>query len=165
MKIVLNSIQTEDSSSYDVQSTDEDAIINQALEIINKRMYSRIGKVTGTETAKQFVKLQLGLMESECFSVLFLDQKNQVIAFEKMFYGTIDSAAVYTRPVVCAVLKHNAASVIFAHNHPSGICTPSEADHHITRRLKDALNLIDVKVLDHLIVGESVLSFAEQDYI
>ena len=83
-------------------------------------------------------------------------------AFEKLFRGTIDGASVYPREVVKAALMHNAAAVIFAHNHPSGVAEPSKADEAITKRLKDALSLIDVRVLDHLVVGEEVISFAER---
>ena len=83
-----------------------------------------------------------------------LDNQNRLIVFETLFQGTIDGASVYPREVVRRVLAHNAAAVIFAHNHPSGVAEPSRADHAITQRLKDALALIDVRVLDHLIIGE-----------
>jgi DNA repair protein RadC len=93
---------------------------------------------------------------------LFLDNRNRVITFEKMFYGTIDGASVYPREVVRMALKTNAAAVIFAHNHPSGVAEPSQADEQITQRLKEALALVDIRVLDHLIVGDEVVSFAER---
>ena len=91
-----------------------------------------------------------------------MDNRNRVITFEKLFRGTIDGASVYPREVVKACLSHNAAAVIFAHNHPSGVAEPSQADIAITDRLKKALALVDVRVLDHLIVGEEVISFAER---
>ena len=91
-----------------------------------------------------------------------MDNRNRVITFEELFRGTIDGASVYPREVVKACLSHNAAAVIFAHNHPSGVAEPSLADERITKRLKDALALIDVRVLDHLIVGEEVISLAER---
>jgi len=91
-----------------------------------------------------------------------MDNRNRVITFEKLFRGTIDGASVYPREVVKACLSHNAAAVIFAHNHPSGVAEPSQADIAITERLKKALALVDIRVLDHLIVGEEVISFAER---
>ena len=98
--------------------------------------------------------------------VLFLDNQNRLIHQDILFYGTINSASVYPREVVKAVLRHNAAAVIFAHNHPSGVAEPSEADKIITRKLISALALIDVPVLDHLIVADvSVISFAERGLI
>ena len=96
---------------------------------------------------------------------MFLDNRHRVISFDRMFNGTIDGASVYPREVVRAAINHNAAAVIFAHNHPSGVAEPSRADEQITRRLKDALALIDVRVLDHMIVGDEVVSFAERGLI
>lgn len=96
---------------------------------------------------------------------MFLDNRHRVITFEEMFRGTIDGASVYPREVVKAALQHNAAAVIFAHNHPSGVAEPSQADQAITKRLIEALLLVDVRVLDHLVVGEQVVSFAERGLI
>ena len=90
----------------------------------------------------------------EVFAVLFLDNKHRVIGFEKMFYGTVDGAAVYPREVVRRALEYNAASVIVAHNHPSGVAEPSQADRDVTERLRRALDLIDVRILDHLVIGD-----------
>ena len=92
----------------------------------------------------------------------FLDTRHGVIAFEELFHGTIDGATVYTREVVKAALACNAAAVIFCHNHPSGVSEPSLADQAITRRLKGALELVDIRVLDHLVVGSEITSFAER---
>ena len=93
---------------------------------------------------------------------MFLDNRNTLIEFREMFHGTVDQAAVYPREVVKAALEVNAAAVIFAHNHPSGETDPSQADLRITARLKDALSLMEIRVLDHLIVGRDVTSFAER---
>jgi DNA repair protein RadC len=93
---------------------------------------------------------------------MFLDNQHHLISFEELFFGTIDSASVYPREVVKAALKTNAAAVIFAHNHPSGDATPSQADKRITQRLKDALALVDIRVLDHIVIGDSAVSFAER---
>lgn len=93
---------------------------------------------------------------------MFLDNQHRLIAFEELFFGTIDSASVYPREVLKAALKVNAAAIILAHNHPSGDATPSQADKQITQRLKEALALVDIRVLDHIVVGDSAISFAER---
>ncbi|WP_345544405.1 RadC family protein, partial [Streptomyces chitinivorans] len=110
---------------------------------------------------RNFLRMKLCEREHEVFAVLFLDSRHGVIAYDEMFTGTIDGAAVYPREVVKAALLHNAAAVIFAHNHPSGVTNPSESDKRLTKRLKDALLLVDVRVLDHLVVGRNISSFAE----
>ena len=144
--------------------SNDDAIIESALKILESRILYDPGSpsMTSPQASKDFVKLQLATYEHEVFACLFMDNRNRVIAFEELFRGTIDGASVYPREVVKACLSHNAAAVIFAHNHPSGVSEPSQADKSITKRLKDALALIDVRVLDHLIVGEEVTSFAEK---
>jgi DNA repair protein RadC len=97
------------------------------------------------------------------FAVLFLDTHHRAISYEELFHGTIDGASVHPREVVNAALRHNAAAVILSHNHPSGVAEPSEADRRITQRLKDALALVDVRVLDHFVVAtEGSVSFAER---
>ncbi len=111
---------------------------------------------------RQYLSAQLASYPHEVFACLFLDNRNRVITFEKMFYGTIDGASVYPREVVRMALKKNAAAVIFAHNHPSGVAEPSRADEQITQRLKEALALVDVRVLDHFVIGDEVVSFAER---
>ena len=144
--------------------SNDDAIIESALKILESRILYDPGSpsMTSPQASKDFVKLQLATYEHEVFACLFMDNKHRVITFDKLFRGTIDGASVYPREVVKACLSHNAAAVIFAHNHPSGISEPSLADKSITKRLNDALALIDVRVLDHLIVGEEVTSFAER---
>jgi DNA repair protein RadC len=144
--------------------SNDDAIIESALKILESRiMYkSDSPSLTTPQASKNFVKLQLATYEHEVFACLMLDNRNRVIAFRELFRGTIDGASVYPREVVKQVLADNAAAVIFAHNHPSGIAEPSQADIAITERLKKALALIDVRVLDHLIVGDQVTSFAER---
>lgn len=101
----------------------------------------------------------------EVFSCLFLDNKHRVIEYEELFKGTIDSATVHPREVLRRAIHHNAAAVIFAHNHPSGVAEPSQADHRITDKLKDVLGMVDVRVLDHFIIGDDVVSFAERGYL
>lgn len=115
---------------------------------------------------KHFVQLHLGGRGHEVFAVLFLDAQNRLLQFEEMFRGTLTQTSVYPREVVVRALALNAASVILAHNHPSGAAEPSRADEHLTRALAAALKLVDVRVLDHLVVGRGeVVSFAERGLI
>ena len=105
-------------------------------------------------------------MPYEVFACLYLDNRHRVIALEELFRGTIDGASVHPREVVRQALKHNGAAVIFAHNHPSGVAEPSDADRRLTQRLKDALALVDIRVLDHFVVGDGdVVSFAERGWL
>ncbi len=117
------------------------------------------------QETRQYLSDRLRDYKHEVFAALFLDQRHRVICFEELFNGTIDGAAVYPREVVKKALQHNAAALIFAHNHPSGIAEPSDADQRITLRLKDALALVDIRVLDHFVVGDEVVSFAERGMI
>lgn len=141
----------------------DDAIIKKALQILEQRIDYKTESLTFTspDDSKNYVKLQLAELQYEMFSCMFLDNRHRVIKFEKMFRGTINGASVHPREVVKEALANNSAAVIFAHNHPSGVSDPSEADKHITRQLKDALALVDIRVLDHLIVGDEIISFAE----
>ncbi len=113
-----------------------------------------------------FLRSKLALIEHEVFGCLFLNNKHQILEYEELFTGTINGASVYPREVVKRALHHNAASVIFSHNHPSGTPEPSQADKAITEQLKDALSLIDVRVLDHIIIGGvETVSFAERGFL
>src|SRR5215469_10238256 len=115
---------------------------------------------------RKFLRAQLRDVPYEVFGCLYLDNRHRVIVFEELFRGTLDGASVHPREVVRAALKHNAAALIFAHNHPSGVAEPSDADRRLTNRLKDALALVDVRVLDHFVVGDGdVVSFAERGWI
>lgn len=139
-------------------------IIQLALEILNNQIKGQA--LTSPKDTRDFLRLQLAEYEHEVFAVLFLDNRHRVISFDHMFRGTIDGASVYPREVVKTALKHNAAAVIFSHNHPSGICEPSSADISLTRRLKTALEMVDVRVLDHFVVStEGAVSFAERGLI
>jgi DNA repair protein RadC len=112
---------------------------------------------------RDYLRLTIGRREQEVFMALFLDNKHRVIAPEELFRGTLSQASVYPREVVKRSMALNAAAVIFAHNHPSGVADPSAADQAITRALRNALELLDVRVLDHLVIaGNEVVSFAEQ---
>jgi len=115
---------------------------------------------------RQYLRLQLEQLEREVFVVLFLDNQHRLIANETTSLGTINATSVYPREIVKAVLSHNAAAVILAHNHPSGLAEPRNADRLVTERLKDALSLIDVRILDHVVVGQGEsMSFAEQGWL
>jgi DNA repair protein RadC len=113
-----------------------------------------------------YLSIQMRGLEQEVFMILYLDSQNRLVKDEILFYGTINAASVYPREVVKAALKNNAAGVIFAHNHPSGIAEPSEADKLITQKLQKALQLIDINVLDHIVVGgQTCVSFAQRGLI
>jgi DNA repair protein RadC len=122
--------------------------------------------LSSPEDTRNFLMSELSGRTYEVFSCLFLDNKHRVIKFEELFYGTIDGASVYPREVVRRALQHNAAALILAHNHPSGIAEPSQADIAITRKLKEAMTLIDVRVLDHFIIGDGYsVSLAERGLV
>ncbi|OUS27307.1 hypothetical protein A9Q99_14940 [Gammaproteobacteria bacterium 45_16_T64] len=119
--------------------------------------------VTHPDKIKQFLMAKMRAYGQEVFACVYLDNQHRILDYKELFYGTIDGASVYPREVVKQTLAINAAAVIFAHNHPSGIAEPSQADQKITERLKKALHLVDIRVLDHMIVGDSeVVSFAER---
>jgi len=122
--------------------------------------------LSSPDDTRRFLSARLRRYPHEVFAALFLDNRHRVIIFEELFTGTIDGASVHPREVVRRALQHNAAALILAHNHPSGVAEPSRADESITRRLKDALALVDIRVLDHLIVGDGeIVSLAERGLI
>ncbi|QSA96969.1 DNA repair protein RadC [Methylococcus sp. EFPC2] len=123
--------------------------------------------LTSPELTRRYLIARLRGYGHEVFACLLLDNQHRILHFEELFRGTLDGASVYPREVVKLCLNHNAAAVIFAHNHPSGISEPSEADRLLTQRLKQALGLVDIRVLDHFIVGdgENGYSFAEHGLI
>lgn len=137
------------------------AILEMARRYLSENL-QRGDSLTSPRATRDYLSMHLRDRTHEVFAVLFLDQRHRVIRYEELFQGTIDGASVYPREVVKKALHHNAAAVILAHNHPSGVAEPSRADEAITRRLKEALALIDVRVLDHLVVGDEIVSFAER---
>ena len=119
--------------------------------------------LSSPQAVRDYLVLKLGSLTKEVFLVLFLDTQNRLVATEEMFSGSLKSTSVYPREVLKRALHHNAASVIFAHNHPTGIAQQSTADELLTKQLKQALDLVDVRVLDHFIVaGNNTLSFSEK---
>jgi DNA repair protein RadC len=131
-----------------------------------QEILQRGNALTSPEITRAYLSAQLRGLSYEVFACLFLDNQHRVMVWEELFRGTIDGASVYPREVAKRALFHNAAAVIFAHNHPSGINEPSQADRHITDKLKQALGLFDIRVLDHFIVGDGApYSFAEHGLI
>lgn len=133
------------------------AELQAVLELSRRYLLTRVREqdvLTSPEATRDFLKLKLYSSPHEIFACLYLDNRHRVLHYEELFQGTIDGASVHPREVVRRVLAVNAAAVIFAHNHPSGVAEPSQADLRITQRLKEALGLIDVRVLDHIIVGD-----------
>ena len=143
--------------------------LQAVLELVRRALAEtlRAGDALGSPTAvRDFLRLTLGGREHEVFLAVLLDAQNRVLACEELFRGTLTQTSVYPREVVKCALGRNAAAVIFAHNHPSGIAEPSHADQVLTQALKQALALVDIKVLDHFIVaGSTALSFAERGLI
>ncbi len=133
------------------------ALLQAALEIGRRNLQAKIQRLdvmTHARETGQFLMAKMRSYQHEVFACLFLDSHHRVIIFEELFYGTIDGAAVHPRIVIKRALFHNAAAVIFAHNHPSGIAEASEYDKQLTLQLKTALSLVDIKVLDHFIIGD-----------
>jgi DNA repair protein RadC len=142
------------------------AQLKAGVEIARRALVEEMrhgGALTSPEAVRDYLKLSLAGLPHETFVVLFLDSQHRLLAADELFRGTLAQTSVYPREVVKAALAHNAAAVIFAHNHPSGVAEPSRADELLTQALKQALSLIDVRTLDHFVVaGHRVVSFAER---
>ena len=144
------------------------ALLQAALEIARRHyaeQLDRLDCLTSPEQTRRYLSARLRDRDHEIFACLMLDNRNRVIALREMFRGTIDGASVYPREVVKQALADNAAAIILAHNHPSGVSEPSQADIRITERLSKALALIDVRVLDHVIIGDEVICLAERGLV
>lgn len=145
------------------------AQLQAVLEMARRHLAERLQRDSALESpqaVRDYLKACLRHEPHEVFACLFLDAKHRVLAFEVLFHGSIDGASVYPRQVVKRALAHNAAALILTHNHPSGVAEPSKADRVLTRRLKEALELVDVRVLDHFIVGDGEpLSMAEYGWL
>jgi DNA repair protein RadC len=156
-------VKQEESAVYSFNAAaNEDEIIAKALAIISGRIVTGKISLSNPKAVKEFLTLKTANEEREVFSVVWLDSQNKTLAHEVLSTGTINQASVYPREVVKAALKINAAAAIFSHNHPSGVASPSSADISLTNELKKALALVDVRVLDHIIIGGvNSYSFAE----
>jgi DNA repair protein RadC len=163
---------SQDPAEYKVtraaqKRTDDDAIIEQACAIMQRRLQKERDAFHTPGAVRQFLALHAGQRQDqnrEVFAIMFTDSQNRLIAIEDMFTGTLSQTSVYPREVVRRALHHNAAAVVLTHNHPSGSVQPSRADEHLTQTLKASLALVDVRVLDHIITGDGgqTLSMAEQ---
>jgi len=143
-------------------SQSDDWIIRQAIALLEQRVFKAGPLLDQPQAVKDYLRLKLVAEPNEVFAIVFMNSQHRVLAYEPMFKGTLDSTAVYPRVVVQRALELNAGAVIFSHQHPSGCTEPSSADRVLTDRLKAALALIDVRVLDHIIVGQGTpYSFAE----
>jgi DNA repair protein RadC len=141
----------------------EENVIRDAIAVIEARYLVRGDHLTSPGMVRDYLRLQLTGCLAEVFSCIWLNSKHQVLAYDELFHGTIDQSSIYPREVVRRALELNAAAVILAHNHPSGSTTPSPADLTITARLQSVLALVDVRLLDHFIVGDGEpLSLAER---
>lgn len=148
---------------FSTRTKRQSAMIRGALRVLEQELREYGPRFCDPASIRDFLRLNLEREERELFMCLFLNSQNQLIEARTMFFGTLTQTAVYPREVARAALQLNACSLIFAHNHPSGVCTPSPADRLLTRMLSEALELIEVRVLDHFVVGHNaILSFAEQ---
>lgn len=151
-----------DLRQSDISESEQLSLIELALKILRTR-HRRGRHLTSPQATREYLQLMFQGYRNEVFAAIFLDTRHRVLAFEELFFGTIDGASVHPRVVVQRALEVNAGAVILAHNHPSGVAEPSHADQALTRRLQEALTLVDVRVLDHLVVGdEETTSFAER---
>lgn len=140
--------------------------VREALILLEYQLREPGPSFTSSQAVRDWLRLNLATLEREAFTVLWLDNQHRLTAHDTLFLGTINSITVHPREVVKAGLKHNAAAVILAHNHPSGEAEPSDADRQITARLKQALELVDIRLLDHLVVGGmDIVSFAERGWL
>ncbi|HHQ2782117.1 DNA repair protein RadC [Pseudomonas aeruginosa] len=159
-----STLMVRDSHGHYLPASADD-ILEAARQVIDQKM-QRGAHFDAPATVRTYLRTKLAGFEYEVFAVLFLDTRHRLIDYAEMFRGTIDAAEVHPREVVKEALRRNAAAVIISHNHPSGNPEPSAADRALTARLKQALALVDVRVLDHIIVaGDTTASFAERGWL
>ena len=145
---------------------EDQALVAEAIRCLEQRYLIKTPALTSPQATRDYLKLHLYGLQYEVFAILYLDNRHRVLRYEELFRGTIDGASVHPREIVRKVIEVGAAAVILAHNHPSGVAEPSQADLRITQRIKDALDLIEVRVLDHMIIGDGEgTSLAERGYI
>jgi len=160
MSFAVNDSCLESLSDISVQN--EDWIVQQAIVLLERRVFKAGPRLERPAAVRDYLRLKLVAEPNEIFVVVFMNSMHDVLAVEPMFHGTINATSVYPRVVLQRALQLNAAAVIFAHQHPSGTTEPSNADRLLTEQLKTALALIDVRVLDHFVIGQGApYSFAE----
>ena len=160
MSFAVNDSCLESLSDISVQN--EDWIVQQAIVLLERRVFKAGPRLERPAAVRDYLRLKLVAEPNEIFVVVFMNSMHDVLAVEPMFHGTINATSVYPRVVLQRALQLNAAAVIFAHQHPSGSTEPSNADRLLTEQLKTALALIDVRVLDHFVIGQGApYSFAE----
>lgn len=160
MSVVINDSCLESLS--DIAAQHEDWIVQQAIVLLERRVFKAGPRLERPAAVRDYLRLKLVAEPNEIFVVVFMNSMHAVLAVEPMFHGTINATSVYPRVVLQRALQLNAAAVIFAHQHPSGTTEPSNADRLLTEQLKTALALIDVRVLDHFVIGQGApYSFAE----
>jgi len=157
----MNNVNSTVSNYKNHSTMSDDQVLEMAAEIIETK-YLRGDSFNNPAAVKEFLQCKLANYEREVFAVLLLDSQNSLIEYKELFFGTINSANIHPREVLKIALQHNAAAVMFAHNHPSGNSEPSNADKQITQKLKGLLEGIDIRVLDHIVVGKDCVSFAER---
>jgi DNA repair protein RadC len=155
----MTTLYIRDGETY--READGREVLDKAQAIIAQRYRPGAPALTSPERTAEFLKLKLGGLDYEVFGFLALDARHRLIQYVELFRGTIDGAAVYPREVVKEALRLNAAALLLVHAHPSGNSTPSQADELITRRLVEACALVDVRIVDHMIVAETITSFAQ----
>lgn len=149
----------------DVHPEEQDSLIRLAIEVLEDR-HRPGGKLQDPQATKDWLRLRLAERPNEVFGAIFLDTRHRVLATEELFQGTLNGASIHARVIVQRAMAHNCGAVLFYHNHPSGIPEPSQADVSLTERLRSALALIDVRVLDHIVVGsEGAVSLAERGLV
>lgn len=143
-----------------------DALIRRAIALLDERLREPGVSLSAPTVVRDFLRLRMAELEHEVFAVLFLNTQNRLIEYQEMFRGTLTQTHVYPREVARQAMRCNASAVILAHNHPSGVAEPSRADELLTITLKETLDMVDVKVLDHIVVGgRACISFAEKGLI
>ena len=160
----MHLVEPIDRVTYDLAAATEQDVLAAAEGILISKL-KRQGAITNPSDASDFLRMRLGGLLHEEFHVLWLDNRHQILDCQKLFTGTVDGSSVYPREVVRAALSINACAAILAHNHPSGIAEPSTADRVITDELRDALKLIGVRILDHIVVGSDCVSMASRGLI
>jgi DNA repair protein RadC len=160
MELVMHIAQSFTRTRYKLTGDTTEKDVLAAAEGILRGRLERQGCIGSPSDATDFLRMRLGALLHEEFHVLWLDNRHRILDCQKLFTGTVDGASVYPREVVRAALSINASAAILAHNHPSGVAEPSAADRAITNELRDALRLVGVRILDHIVVGEECVSMA-----